>query len=104
VRTARRQQQVAKDHLAGVATNRDDLKQFGSDTNGGWQRLCLLGGTGDRAEQAQSAGSRAPGTHAGSLEKYQPALKKQMQAALQKVAAAKGLSKDVWEVLVRALG
>jgi aminopeptidase N len=35
---------------------------------------------------------------------YQPALKKQMQAALQKVAAAKGLSKDVQEVVVRALG
>jgi hypothetical protein len=34
VRTARRQQQVAKDHLAGVATNRDGLKQFDSDTNG----------------------------------------------------------------------
>ena len=31
-------------------------------------------------------------------------LKKQMQAALQKVAAAKGLSKDVQEVVVRALG
>ncbi len=37
-------------------------------------------------------------------KKYQPALKKQMKAALQKVAAAKGLSKDVQEVLVRALG
>ncbi len=37
-------------------------------------------------------------------KKYQPALKKQMQAALQKVAAIKGLSKDVQEVLVRALG
>ncbi len=36
--------------------------------------------------------------------KYQPALKKQMQAALQKVAATKGLSKDVQEVVVRALG
>ena len=37
-------------------------------------------------------------------KKYQPVLKKQMQAALQKVAAAKGLSKDVQEVVVRALG
>jgi len=37
-------------------------------------------------------------------KKYQPALKKQMQAALQKVAATKGLSKDVQEVVVRALG
>ncbi len=37
-------------------------------------------------------------------KKYQPALKKQMQAALQKVAAAKELSKDVQEVVVRALG
>ena len=37
-------------------------------------------------------------------QKYLPALKKQMQAALQKVAAAKGLSKDVQEVVVRALG
>ena len=37
-------------------------------------------------------------------KKYRPALKKQMQAALQKVAAAKGLSKDVQEVVVRALG
>ena len=37
-------------------------------------------------------------------KKYQPALKKQMQAVLQKVAAAKGLSKDVQEVVVRALG
>ncbi|RFC33854.1 MAG: aminopeptidase N [Candidatus Nitrotoga sp. SPKER] len=37
-------------------------------------------------------------------KKYQPALNKQMQAALQKVAAAKGLSKDVQEVVVRALG
>jgi len=36
---------------------------------GGWQRLCLLGGTGDCAEQAQPAGGRASGTHAGSLEK-----------------------------------
>ena len=31
-------------------------------------------------------------------------LKKQMQAALQKVAAAKGLSKDVQEVVGRSLG
>jgi hypothetical protein len=37
-------------------------------------------------------------------KKYQPALKKQMQAALQKVAAAKGLSKDVQEVVGRTLG
>jgi aminopeptidase N len=37
-------------------------------------------------------------------KKYQPALKKQMRAALQKVAATKGLSKDVQEVVVRALG
>ena len=37
-------------------------------------------------------------------KKYQPALKKQMQAALQKVAAAKGLSKDVQEVVGRSLG
>ena len=37
-------------------------------------------------------------------KKYLPALKKQMQAALQKVAAAKRLSKDVQEVVVRALG
>jgi hypothetical protein len=55
--------------LRGVATNRDDLKQFDSDTNGKWQRLCLLGGTGDRAEQTQPAGRRSSGTHAGSLEK-----------------------------------
>jgi len=37
-------------------------------------------------------------------KKYQPALKQQMQAALQKVAAAKGLSKDVQEVVFRTLG
>ena len=37
-------------------------------------------------------------------KKYQPALKQQMQAALQKVAAAKGLSKDVQEVVGRTLG
>ena len=37
-------------------------------------------------------------------KKYQPALKKQMKVALQKVAATKGLSKDVQEVVVRALG
>ena len=37
-------------------------------------------------------------------KKNHPALKKQMQVALQKVAAAKGLSKDVQEVVVRALG
>ena len=37
-------------------------------------------------------------------KKYQPALKKQMQAALQKVAAAKGLSKDVQEVVFKTLG
>ena len=37
-------------------------------------------------------------------KKYQPALKKQMKAALQKVAGVKGLSKDVQEVVVRALG
>jgi aminopeptidase N len=36
-------------------------------------------------------------------KKYKPALKKQMQAALQKVAAAKGLSKDVHELVVKAL-
>ena len=36
--------------------------------------------------------------------KNQPALKKQMQAALQKVATTKGLSKAVQEVVVRALG
>jgi aminopeptidase N len=37
-------------------------------------------------------------------KKYQPALKKQMRAALQKVAATKDLSKDVQELVVRALG
>jgi aminopeptidase N len=37
-------------------------------------------------------------------KKFQPALKKQMQAALQKVAEIKGLSKDVQELVVRALG
>jgi len=37
-------------------------------------------------------------------KKYQPALKQQMQAALQKVAAVKGLSKDVQEVVCRTLG
>ncbi len=37
-------------------------------------------------------------------KKYQPALRKQMQAALQKVASAKGLSKDVQEVVSRTLG
>jgi aminopeptidase N len=37
-------------------------------------------------------------------KKYQPALKKQMQAALQKVAAVKGLSKDVQEVVTKTLG
>ncbi len=36
-------------------------------------------------------------------KKYKPALKKQMQAALQKVAATKGLSKDVHELVVKAL-
>jgi aminopeptidase N len=36
-------------------------------------------------------------------KKYQPALKKQMLAALQKVAAAKGLSKDVQEVVFKTL-
>jgi len=36
-------------------------------------------------------------------KKYQPTLRKQMQAALQKVAAAKGLSKDVQEVVSRTL-
>ncbi|MGA8865034.1 MAG: aminopeptidase N [Gallionella sp.] len=36
-------------------------------------------------------------------KKYRPALKQQMQAALQKVAAAKGLSKDVQEVVGRTL-
>ncbi|MDD2701293.1 MAG: aminopeptidase N [Sideroxydans sp.] len=37
-------------------------------------------------------------------KKYKPALKKQMKAALQKVAATKGLSKDVQEVVERTLG
>jgi aminopeptidase N len=37
-------------------------------------------------------------------KKYRPALKKQMHAALQKVAAAKGLSKDVQEVVGKSLG
>ena len=37
-------------------------------------------------------------------KKYQPQLKKQMRAALQKVAAAKGVSKDVQEEVVKALG
>jgi len=37
-------------------------------------------------------------------KKYRPALKKQMRAALQKVAAAKGLSRDVQEVVGRTLG
>jgi aminopeptidase N len=37
-------------------------------------------------------------------KKYQPALKKQMQAALQKVTSAKGLSRDVQEVVGRTLG
>ena len=36
-------------------------------------------------------------------KKYKPALKNQMQAALQKVAATKGLSKDVQELLAKAL-
>ena len=37
-------------------------------------------------------------------KKYQPALKQQMQAALQKVAATKSLSKDVQEVVFKTLG
>jgi aminopeptidase N len=37
-------------------------------------------------------------------KKYRPALKKQMQAALQQVAASKGLSRDVQEVVGRTLG
>jgi aminopeptidase N len=37
-------------------------------------------------------------------KKYRPALKKQMQAALQQVAATKGLSRDVQEVVGRTLG
>jgi aminopeptidase N len=36
-------------------------------------------------------------------KKYQPALKKQMQIVLQKVASTKGLSKDVHELVVKAL-
>jgi hypothetical protein len=44
------------------------------------------------------------GAHPAGWKKYRPALKKQMQAALQKVAAAKGLSKDVQEVVGRTLG
>jgi aminopeptidase N len=36
-------------------------------------------------------------------KKYQPALKKQMRAALQKVANSKGLSKDVHELVNKAL-
>ena len=36
-------------------------------------------------------------------KKYRPALKKQMQAALQKVAGSNGLSKDVQELVVKAL-
>ncbi|WP_338140740.1 aminopeptidase N [Candidatus Nitrotoga sp. HW29] len=37
-------------------------------------------------------------------KKYPPALKQQMQAALQKIAAIKGLSKDVQEVVFKTLG
>jgi aminopeptidase N len=37
-------------------------------------------------------------------KKYRPALKQQMRAALRKVAAAKGLSKEVQEVVGRYLG
>ena len=37
-------------------------------------------------------------------KKFQPALKQQMQAALQKIAATKGLSKDVQEVVFKTLG
>ena len=37
-------------------------------------------------------------------KKYQPELKQQMQAALQKVAATRGLSKDVQEVVFKTLG
>jgi aminopeptidase N len=37
-------------------------------------------------------------------KKYQPVLKHQMKAALQKVAASKGLSKDVQEVVFKTLG
>ena len=36
-------------------------------------------------------------------KKFRPALKKQMQTALQKVAATKGLSKDVQELVAKAL-
>jgi aminopeptidase N len=36
-------------------------------------------------------------------KKYTPALQKQMQAALQKVAKAKGLSRDVQELVGKAL-
>ena len=36
-------------------------------------------------------------------KKFEPALKKQMQAALQKIASTKGLSKDVQELVVKAL-
>jgi aminopeptidase N len=36
-------------------------------------------------------------------KKYQPALQQQMQAALEKVEKAKGLSKDVQELVVKAL-
>jgi len=36
-------------------------------------------------------------------KKYKPELKKQMQAALQKIAASKGLSKDVQELVDKAL-
>ncbi|HEY6095395.1 MAG TPA: aminopeptidase N [Gallionellaceae bacterium] len=36
-------------------------------------------------------------------KKYKPALKKQMQAALQKVAATRGLSKDVHELVSKTL-
>ncbi len=37
-------------------------------------------------------------------KKYLPQLRKQMQAALQKVAAARGLSRDVQEVVLKTLG
>jgi len=37
-------------------------------------------------------------------KKYRPALREQMQAALQQVAATKGLSKDVQEVVFKTLG
>ena len=36
-------------------------------------------------------------------KKFKPDLKKKMQAALQKVATTKGLSKDVQEVVAKAL-